>query len=389
MSAERFKLALFSADDSAQLLSTVESKSEGSYLSYNEHDPYRAFMVYSGEEDRKLQTSSAAWGTLAKNNGKLFHGKNVFLFPGNGIHQKQMLTILSGVSEFLASELKKLEKAAEEFYPVRLLDEQTEDAVIDQLRVFASEVVLADLWIKSGCVPDYLIGYSMGEYAAAVCSGLMSASDAMYLLVQRAGIMHEDEPHWIAAVETDADTIIGIAEKNGLEIEISGYNAEDLVTVCGISKDISALNEICKSMRIRLSIINQTHGGHYSGLKDCAERFTDIAKKVTFRTPHRKMLSTVSSGDLTPEQPAYWGAHIVRPVLFRQAVGALPRDEISRVIDIGVSPVLISMAMKNLGNIGAAWIPTIRSGRNYRKQILTAAGNAFLSGVNIKTDFLI
>ena len=85
--------------------------------------------------------------------------KNVFLFPGNGIHQKSMLRILSQAHPFFEKRLKELEACARQFCEIPLLEEEKEDEIINQIRVFASEVAISEFWEKAGCCADYSIGH--------------------------------------------------------------------------------------------------------------------------------------------------------------------------------------------------------------------------------------
>ena len=55
--------------------------------------------------------------------------------------------------------------------------------------LFALEFALAELWRSWGIEPDAVLGASVGEYAAAVISGVMSCEDALKLVVERARLL--------------------------------------------------------------------------------------------------------------------------------------------------------------------------------------------------------
>src|SRR6185436_16923899 len=55
-----------------------------------------------------------------------------------------------------------------------------------QPAVFAVEYALAQLWMSWGIVPTAVIGHSLGEYPAAVVSGVFSLEDALELVTVRA-----------------------------------------------------------------------------------------------------------------------------------------------------------------------------------------------------------
>lgn len=390
-----YKIALMSADSSDGLEQCIEklradAENVPGYKApdYDRNGKFRTFAVYDTAEELLRATAPENRNAMNICAGKEYPSGTVFLFPGSGIHQKKMLTILSGVSPFFRNRLAELDEICSEVYDVRLLDEDTEYELADQLRVFASEVAIAEHWENIGCRADSIIGHSMGEYAAAVFSGIMSERDAFFLLKERCIAMSGNDGHCMAAAEASAERIMDIAQAAGLDITISAYNAPEIVTVCGIKRDMEMMSVICRNQKIRFSLINGSRGGHYEGLKECAQEFLRKAEGIKFHKPEKRFISSLDpdGSEYSPDSPEYWYAHIWKPVKFMQAVGKLVPEETGRVIDVGVSPVLINMVMKNLGNIRTAWIPTVRAGRNYSRHILHSAGIAFNSGINIDLE---
>src|SRR6185369_2702151 len=60
------------------------------------------------------------------------------------------------------------------------------DTAILQPAVFAVEMALAALWRSWGVVPRALLGYSLGEYAAACAAGVFSLEDGLRIVAERA-----------------------------------------------------------------------------------------------------------------------------------------------------------------------------------------------------------
>ena len=316
--------------------------------------------------------------------------KNVFLFPGNGIHQKSMLRILSQAHPFFEKRLKELEACARQFCEIPLLEEEKEDEIINQIRVFASEVAISEFWEKAGCCADYSIGHSLGEYAAAVFCGILTEADAIYLLSERGKHIHEETPHATAISETSAEDILELAASCGITLELSACNAPEIVTVCGKTEDIARMVQICKTKKIRFGVINKFHGAHYSGLRQDAEKFAAITQTVSFHTPVKTMIQTIYPKDdtITPSDSRYWSEHLCNSVQFRDALLQLPKNASYRLLDMGISPVLLGPAQKTLGTEHCVYIPTVRAGRNYKQQIQNAVQLLAESGVTMHTHFL-
>ena len=68
--------------------------------------------------------------------------------------------------------------------PVSQTNMESRDAAL-----FAVEFALAELWRSWGVHPDAVLGEGIGEYVAAVISGVMSCEDALKLVVERARIL--------------------------------------------------------------------------------------------------------------------------------------------------------------------------------------------------------
>jgi len=65
--------------------------------------------------------------------------------------------------------------------------------------LFALQFALAELWRSWGIEPDAVLGAGVGEYTAAVISGVMRCEDALKLIVERARLLqlahHDGEPN--------------------------------------------------------------------------------------------------------------------------------------------------------------------------------------------------
>jgi acyl transferase domain-containing protein len=350
----------------------------------------RAFVVFSDWADYVNQTSAENLEFVDYGECQNKAGTTVFLFPGNGIHQKQMLNILCKTNPKIEQTIKEIALVSDELYKVRLLDEDLEDEIINQIRVFASEVALAEFWSEAGCKPDYLIGHSMGEYAAAYCAGVFSIHDAIKMLIARSKNITKDSGiYGMATAETCVETVMELSAQLGVEIEISAYNAPELVTLTGKKDIIAAFSEKCRASKIQFNLINANFGGHSRRFVKYMDAFLEDISDVEFHLPQEKMLSTVRPNSPMHDiaTPEYWAEHITRPVHFRQAVEALKGSCIGRVVDVGVSPVLLGMAMRNLTQ-RITWIPSVRAGRNYHRQLLRALGLAFVSGTDIDWQIL-
>ncbi|MFN7243584.1 MAG: beta-ketoacyl synthase N-terminal-like domain-containing protein, partial [Dietzia cercidiphylli] len=93
------------------------------------------------------------------------------------------------------------------------------DPLLGLPALFATTVAVGRLWLRGGSRPDAWIGHSSGEYAAAVLSGALDATETMRLVARRARALSTLEPGGMARVRRGAETIPDLLDRfPGLEI---------------------------------------------------------------------------------------------------------------------------------------------------------------------------
>jgi acyl transferase domain-containing protein len=309
-------------------------------------------------------------------------GKIVFLFPGNGIYQLNMLDILKNSHPYMKDIINEYEKLC----PPGLLE--SNDYQSKQLQICISEIAIAKLWIFCGITPEYMIGHSLGEYAAAVVGGIIAPKDLINMLIARGDILQDTlNDYSMMSVQATYDKIERFLDD---EVKIAAYNNSELFTITGASEKMDKLKDVFKENGISATKLQFSGGGHNDKLKSSAERFMNEIRDVKFNKPFINIIPTAMENQTSDimSDAAYWLENLVSPVKFMQAFNVLKGQKIRSMVDIGVSPVLLSMAMMNFRDMDTKWIPSIKSGRNYRSQLLKAAGQLFISGENIKWNNL-
>ncbi|QJC34796.1 ACP S-malonyltransferase [Enterobacteriaceae endosymbiont of Donacia piscatrix] len=121
--------------------------------------------------------------------------KFVAIFPGQGIQFVGMLsdlykkfTIIKktfySASEILGYDLWNLIQKG----PLKKLNK----TYYTQPAILTSSIAIYNLWLyKNNIKPNIVTGYSLGEYTAMVCSGMISFSDAVKIVTFRGKLMHE------------------------------------------------------------------------------------------------------------------------------------------------------------------------------------------------------
>ncbi|PTU25285.1 hypothetical protein P175DRAFT_0521075 [Aspergillus ochraceoroseus IBT 24754] len=164
--------------------------------------------------------------------------------------------------------------------------------LIAQLVTVCVQIALCRLWNILGVTPRAVIGASLGEYAALYAAGVLSASDAIFLVGQRARLLQElctMNSHSMLAIQATVDMIRESAE--GKPYEVSCINAHNNVTIAGYAPDIADIQASMQSQGYRTVRLNVPFAFHSSQVEPLLDRFDQISQAVTFRDARVPVIS--------------------------------------------------------------------------------------------------
>nr|WP_278045282.1 type I polyketide synthase [Actinomadura roseirufa] len=250
----------------------------------------------------------------------------------------------------------------------RVPDGDLERTDVAQPALFALEVALFRLFESWGVRPDFLVGHSVGEVAAAHVAGVLSLEDAVRLVEARGRLMQALPAGGvmvaIQAAETDVvpllTGLVSIAAVNGpRSVVISGAEAEVM--------EVAARFE--KTRRLRVS-----HAFHSPLMDPILEEFRQVVAGLSFAQPQIPIVST-AGGDLT--HPEYWVEQVRRPVRFTDAIATLREAGVSTFMELGPDAVLSTFGDSD------DFVPTLRRDRPEDVAVATALGELHTRGVAV------
>jgi len=238
----------------------------------------------------------------------------VFLFPGQGAqYQGMALDFLSSGSEGV----KKIFDAASAAFgrdAQAMLRDSDADTLkrtdMSQPTVTLANLAAAAYLAEQGWKPKACAGFSLGEYAALVCAGVISAEDCLRLVKARGAAMQANADRLREAAGGDASAAPGMAAIVGLapsEVEklIAQWGVKDLYAAninspkqVAVSGTAPALNEAetrFKEAGAKRVIRLQVAGPFHSPLLvDAAEAFRPALEAVSFSDPKTALYSNVT-----------------------------------------------------------------------------------------------
>jgi [acyl-carrier-protein] S-malonyltransferase len=204
---------------------------------------------------------------------------------------------------------------------------------------------------ESDLAPDFVIGHSVGEYAALVASGALGAPDAVRLVRERGiatAAAAAERPGAMAAVIGLDDEVV---ERLCDEIDgvwAANYNSPGQVVVSGTVAGVLALMASAEAAGARRAIRLKVSGGFHSPLTAPAEpRLEAAVARVDFDEPSIPFFSTVSCGLEHAESiPRLLVEQLTAPVRFTQGVERLRDLGVGTFIEIGPGSVLSGLVRR-------------------------------------------
>lgn len=224
---------------------------------------------------------------------------------------------------------------------------------------------------RSGIIPNYCIGYSLGEYSALCCAGAISFADALEIVHQRAKIVKEVSDKingtmaWVVNIKNDVvENICKNAREKGEVIYISAYDNEEKVSVSGTYDSVKMIAKDVENAGGMVIPIKMSGPYHSVIMNEAAVKLKDVLLKYSFKTPQIEVIANNNALPYEGEKSGIVGSlvsQIVQPVRWRDTILYLLQHGVSTAIEIGPKTVLKYILEMNTKKISCYSIDEIKN----------------------------
>ncbi len=226
-----------------------------------------------------------------------------------------------------------------------------DDTRITQAALFALEIALFRLVRAFGLAPDYLIGHSLGELAAAHAAGVLSLQDACRLVAARGELMAA-LPEGGAMVSIQASEEEALQRLLGLQdaVSLAAVNGPRAIVVSGDRDAVLTLAESWASEGRKTKRLRVSHAFHSPCIDGMLDRFAEVARTIGWGQPTIPIVSNVTGEPLSGEicSPEYWVRHARETVRFGAGLDWLAAQGVRSFLELGPDGVLSAMARECL-----------------------------------------
>ena len=280
--------------------------------------------------------------------------KIAFCFPGQGSIEAGMgLDIAEAVPEAMDVYLRGSAASGLDLEHLCFrgsAEDLVDTAVQQPARVATSLAVLAAVRAR-GIEPDFVVGHSVGEFAAIAAAGSMTVEEALELVRERGIAMAEAaamHPGSMAAILGLEDEVVETLCRKILGVWPANYNCPGQIVVSGENDAVDECCERAQEAGARRAIKLKVSGAFHSPLvARAADRLRPAIERVRFQEPVSPFMSTVTArfesaqrmGPLLVDQ-------LTAPVRFTQAASELMREGVRTFVEVGPGNVLSGLVKR-------------------------------------------
>jgi [acyl-carrier-protein] S-malonyltransferase len=256
------------------------------------------------------------------------------------------------------------------------LEDMVETEVQQPALVATSLAMLAALRAR-GVQADYVIGHSVGEFAALAAADSVGVPETIALVRKRGLAMAEaakERPGSMAAILGLEDEVVERICRRILGVWPANYNCPGQIVVSG---EHDAVDECCAKAEeegARRTVKLKVSGAFHSPLvARAAERLRPAIESVKFGEPQAAFMSTVTARF---EEAQRMGALLVdqltAPVRFTQAASELVKDGVRTFVEVGPGNVLSGLMKRIDRSVKAISVNDLTSLEKIKELLSTA-----------------
>ncbi|MEO1327100.1 MAG: aminotransferase class III-fold pyridoxal phosphate-dependent enzyme [Pseudomonadota bacterium] len=213
-----------------------------------------------------------------------------------------------------------------------------------QPALYLFEYAMGCALMQHGIRPDFLIGHSIGEFAAAALAGVFTFEQGLDIVARRGALMQAQPEGDMLAVFIGADDARQYVSD---AIAVAAENAPGSTVLSGPADEVRELAETLQSRDIDFRSVKTSHAFHSSMMEPAASEFREYLSNLDFSAPNIPIISTVTGKTMSDAEAVsadYWANQLLQPVRFAAAISFAQDQQSVAVIEIGPGKVLTSLA---------------------------------------------
>ncbi|XP_027005726.2 reducing polyketide synthase PKS1 [Tachysurus fulvidraco] len=329
------------------------------------------------------------------------HTRLVFVFCGNGVTYRGMCKQLLKEESTFRAKVREIDNLFQRYIKiglVEILESESKHEVsfskpeIIQPLLFAVQVATANLLKHWGIKPDAVLGHSVGEVAAAHCSGLLSLEDAVKVIYYRSRLQSRVTGGKMLVVSNmPVPNVLKILPSYSGKICLAAQNSPQSCTLSGEEDAIDHLHKCLSNSddgkNLFLHNLDVPAAYHSHMMDPIVEEIENSIGQLNTQNMETELFSTVTGDKMCPTDfvnGKYWARNIREPVAFEQALRSVKQTKNAIFVEISPRRALQRNIIETLGS-DTVVLSSVQPEKDV-EAMLTVVSKLFEAGINIDWD---
>jgi trans-AT polyketide synthase/acyltransferase/oxidoreductase domain-containing protein len=284
--------------------------------------------------------------------------KIAYLFSGQGSHYYGMGKNLFDTHPVFRESMRGLDSMFQDMGSPSVLaelyrDDRSAADRFDALRfthpaIFMLQFALYETLLSEGLEPDCVLGYSLGECAAAAAAGVLSVEELALCILENVKVIEQFCPQGgMLAVLADA-SLFHAEPTLHAKAELAAVNSEQHFVIAASREEISTIGRFLRRAGVISQKLSVNYAFHSSAMDTAAQPYIRYLSKFKARESRIPWISCVNGDTVTSFDPTHLWRVVRSPIRFRDAVAKLERSSDGCLyVDLGPSGTLANFAKQN------------------------------------------
>lgn len=229
--------------------------------------------------------------------------------------------------------------------------EELSKTINTQPCLFTVDVAAYAALKESGIVAGGFAGFSLGELAAVVCSGMLGFEQGFKLVCQRAQIMDKQQGGAMAAVLKINSSEVEKLCQSIKEVYPVNYNCEGQTVVAGSMQSIDRLIAEAAAMGGRAIKLAVSGAFHSPFMESAYQQFSAVLGGYTFNAAEAAIYSNVTAKPYENDAARLLSLQVKSAVLWQKTVENMIADGFDTFIEAGWGNTLFNLIKRISGQV--------------------------------------
>lgn len=282
----------------------------------------------------------------------------VFMFSGQGSQYFHMAEELYQGEPVFRRWMDRLDQIAAEGTGASVLDylynrerkisDSFHDIRFSHPAIFMVEYSMTQVLLERGIQPDLVLGASMGEYAAAAVSRMVSAEDCLRMIVRQAAIFERTCPPGGMLTILTAPDLFFDNPRLYESCQLASVNYNSHFVVSGGSWELDSLEEYLSRQGMSCLRLPVDFGFHSSFIDAAEEPFTGELNTLHMKQPEIPFVSSMTGTILNDVHRGHFWRIVRQPVMTVKTFRYLEAFGSHLYLDLGPSGTMANFVKNNL-----------------------------------------